>query len=140
MRSSLGELYNLHEYTGEFQSSLTKWYNRLIGKCENELNVSDVSRMIRQDILRDVAINRAIDLFLLEPFDGEMQDGGLLALLVACGSEVLVNTRIDLVIAMINNLDNSIKEFDWDNNHNRSLFENNLTVLKMMVLKKMNKQ
>jgi len=52
--------------------------------------------MIRQNILRGLAIDRAIELFLNEPFDGEMQDGDLLALLVSCGTAAYCLKKIYL--------------------------------------------
>jgi len=132
--NSLKNLYGLDYDKSNYKSTLIDWYNRLIDKSVDELSVADVSRMIRQNILRDVAIDRAIELFLLEPFDGEMQDGDLLALLVSCGTEVLKNKRTELLITMISNLENEISDFDWANEDSKSLFERNVIALKNILL------
>jgi len=79
----LKEMYHLSYDSSGFESGLVNWYNRLIDKTITELNVKDVSKMIRQDILREVAVKKAIDLFLNDPYDGEYEDGDLLNLLVS---------------------------------------------------------
>ena len=132
--NSLKNLYGLDYDKSNYKSNLIDWYNRLIDKSVDELSVPDVSRMIRQDILREVAIDRAIELFLLQPFDGEMQDGDLLALLVSCGTEVVNSKRTELLITMISKLENEISDFDWANRDSKLLFEKNITALKNILL------
>ena len=135
-QNSLKILYQMEYYKGDFQSGLTNWYNKLIDKSIDELSVADVSRMIRQDIMKDVAIDRAIELFLIEPFDGEMQDGDLLALLVSCGANAVKNSRVQALIAIIVKLENEFDEFEWANENSRMLFVQNLAGLKQILLRK----
>ncbi len=132
--NSLKNLYGLEYHKGDFQSGLTNWYNKLVDKTIEDLNVVDVAKMIRQNILKDVAINRAIELFLSEPFDGEMQDGDLLELLVSCGSEVVKNSRVQALVSMILKLETEFADFDWADERSKKLFESNLATLKKMLL------
>lgn len=131
---SLKNVYRLDYDKSNYKSNLIDWYNRLIDKSVDELSVGDVSRMIRQNILREVAIDRAIELFLHEPFDGEMQDGDLLALLVSCAPEVVKSRRREILITMISKLENEIADFDWANKESKPLFERNVIALKNILL------
>ena len=130
---SLKSLYGLEYDKSNYQSSLINWYNRLIDKSADELSIMDVSRMIRQNILKEVAIDRAVELLLSEPFGGEMQDGDLLALLVSCGSEITKSRQLKLLIDMIHKLDNEVSDFDWENEDNKTLFERNITSMKRIL-------
>lgn len=132
-KNSLKSIHGLAYEDATQQSGLIKWYNRLIDKSVDDLDVVDVSKMIRQNILKDVAIDRAIELFLDEPFDGEMQDGDLLALLVSCGSEIITNRNISALISMVQKLENEFADFDWVDDGSRKLFESNLAALKKII-------
>jgi hypothetical protein len=112
---------------------LIGWYNNLIDKSVDELSVTDVSKMIRQDILKDLAVDRAIELFLSEPFASEMQDGDLLALLASNGSRVMKSDKVQAVIAMMLKLENEIEDFDWVNESSKTLFEENLAKLEQIL-------
>jgi len=130
---SLKSIYGLEYDKSNYQSSLINWYNRLIDKAADELSIMDVSRMIRQNLLKDVAIDRAVELFLSEPFGGEMQDGDLLALLVSCGSEITKSKQIDMLIDKIHKLENEVSDFGWENEDNKTLFERNITSIKRVL-------
>ena len=43
------------EHDNSCDSSLGRWYNRFIEKEEKELNIEDICRMLRQDLLVEVA-------------------------------------------------------------------------------------
>ncbi len=133
-QNSLKKTFGLEYDKSNQQSGLIKWYNRLIDKSIDDLDVVDVAKMIRQNILRDIAIDRAIELFLNEPFDGEMQDGDLLALLVSFGPAVTRNSRVQDLISIILKLENEFSDFDWPNPSVKMLFRNNLATLKRMLL------
>jgi hypothetical protein len=130
---SLKSLYGLEYDKSNYQSSLINWYNRLIDKSADELSIMDVSRMIHQNILKEVAIDKAVELFLSEPFGGEMQDGDLLTLLVSCGSEITKSKKIELLIDMVHRLGNEVSEFDWENEDNKTLFERNIISIKRVL-------
>jgi len=85
--SSLRKIHNLSYDTSGFNSGLVNWYNQLIDKSHDGLSIADVCKMIRQDILKDIAVQKAIDLFLNDPYDGEYDDGGLLNVLASLDME-----------------------------------------------------
>lgn len=62
---------------------LQKWYNELIDKSINEINIADVLRMLRQKVFTKLAMLKAIEflrknIFVGELYDGELYDGELL--------------------------------------------------------------
>ena len=134
MKNNLRSKYGLKYYQGDFQSSLTIWYNKVIDKSVEDLDICDVTRMIRQNILLDVAINRAIELFLANPFNGEMQEGDLLKLLVDHKTIVLKNNKVWQLLTIINKVENRIEEYDWINNSDKIQFKKNLVILKQTLL------
>ena len=134
MKNNLRSKYGLKYYQGDFQSSLTIWYNKVIDKSVEDLDICDVTRMIRQNILLDVAINRAIELFLANPFNGEMQEGDLLKLLVDHKTIVLKNNKVRQLLTIINKVENRIEEYDWINNSDKIQFKKNLVILKQTLL------
>lgn len=118
-----------------YDTSLINWYNRLVDKTVEELNLADVSKMIRQNILKSIAIDRAIDLFIVDPFDGETRDGQLLSLLVSQSEDVTKSKRIQELNEIVLTLEEKIQQFDWDSEEDRSLFEKNLEKLKLAISK-----
>jgi len=90
----------------------------------------DVSKMIRQDILKDFALDILIDLIITNPFDGEMYDGDLLNLIISEGIEEIRNKKgfNDLVLRL-DGIDDEINEFDWITEKDKELFKVNLRYL-----------
>ena len=80
--NTLKELYGLSYDTSGFDSGLTNWYNSLIDRSYDKITISDVGIMIRQDVLKEVAIKKAVELFIDNPYCGEYIDGELIELLV----------------------------------------------------------
>lgn len=70
--------YNLKEETKNLEYSLPLWYNELINKTVDEINLLDINRMIRQNILVEVALKRAVEEMLKDPFVGEQLEGDVL--------------------------------------------------------------
>lgn len=127
-------IYKLDYDKSILNSGLVNWHNRLLDKKVDELDVVDVSKMIRQDILKVVAIDKAIDLFLSNPFDGEMQDGDLLALLISIKSNLIKNRkRYEDLSNAITELESSYLNFDWPDNQSKALFKENLITFKQNI-------
>ena len=133
-QDTLKNKYRLEYDTSGFPSSLIRWYNQVIDKSVGELNVSDVSRMIRQNILPDVAIERAIELFLDNTFDYEMREGDLLELLAVHSTDVMKNNRVQALTSLILKLGDETDSFDWSDEDSRMRFEKNLMILKQALL------
>ncbi|WP_078576513.1 contact-dependent growth inhibition system immunity protein [Salipaludibacillus agaradhaerens] len=62
-------------------SPLDEWYNTLINKDVNEIDVFDLCKMIRQNILIDLAVNKATEVLRTNPLEGDVYDGQLIELL-----------------------------------------------------------
>ena len=76
---TLRETYGLEYETENLQYGLPAWYNQTLDKTRGELNVFDVGKMLRQapvpPVLKELAKRRAVELFLNDPFDGEVYMG-----------------------------------------------------------------
>ena len=111
---SLRELYNLSVDESGFNSGLVQWYNNVINKSVDELTIADISKMIRQNILADIAVKRAIEIFFLEPYDGEYQDGGLLSFLLTLDMTQIGKGKLNELNAFLRNVKADYTNFDWE--------------------------
>ncbi|MCL2655159.1 MAG: contact-dependent growth inhibition system immunity protein [Coriobacteriia bacterium] len=130
---SLRNVYKLEYDESGIGSGLIVWYNRLIDKTIEELDVVDVSKMMRQNILKTEAVNRAIELFLINPYDGEMQDGDLLASLIAVGFPLLSKAdRFQDMVKRVKQLESTYGEFEWANIAAEEAFEQSIIVFEQL--------
>ena len=123
---SLKSLYDLSYDTSGFNSGIINWYNRLIDKTYDDLSVEDVCRMIRQDILRDIAIQKAIDLFLHDPYDGEYSDGDLLSVLVSLDIKLMNTTIREKLKSVLNVIEHEYVDFDWFDDESKVQYARNI--------------
>ena len=79
MSKTLREIYeyDLIEDDG-IDYTVDEWFNTIMEKTKDQLDVTDVSRMLRQRICSRVAIKRAIEMLNDDPFIGEMFEGQLM--------------------------------------------------------------
>jgi hypothetical protein len=63
-------------------SPLDQWFITMVMKRENELDILDISRMLRQDLFPDITIPLVWKILRENPFEGEMYEGQLLELLI----------------------------------------------------------
>jgi len=90
--------------------------------------------MARQNILKEVAIARAIEIFLHDPFDGEMQDGDLLTLIISHGLEVSKNgNKREELIKVVNDLESNNYDFDWLDESIKNSYKHNIKILKQFI-------
>lgn len=101
---------------------LQEWYNQLIDKKVSEIEVLDVLRMIRQNEFIDIAIPKAVEFLMINPFAGEMYEGELLEKISKLEESVLIQyiqeLREVLEGALINN-----KTYEWMDEEERIDFE-----------------
>ena len=109
----LKEMYNLSYDSSGFNSGLTIWYNRVIDKTYDCLTTADVCKMIRQDILKNIAIRKGIEIFLSNPYDGEHNDGELLDILSSLDICSLGAQYIDKLKIVLNNIKYNYVNFEW---------------------------
>lgn len=91
---------------------LQKWYNQLLDKTVSEIDICDVSRMIRQKKFIDLAILKAINFLQKNLFVGEMYEGEILEKLSELESPVLAVYSDDLRDILSHSLEKS-KDHEW---------------------------
>lgn len=93
----LKELYDCqYIISDEDLYPLQKWYNKLIDKSINEINIADVLRMLRQKVFIKLAMSKAIELLRENIFVGELYDGELLKKLSEFDAMFLASYASDL--------------------------------------------
>ena len=75
MNVSIKSLKNIDIRTLKNDCALDSWYNDMIEKTPEELDIADISRMLRQDVFSDIAIPVAWQKLYSNPLSGEMYDG-----------------------------------------------------------------
>lgn len=99
----------------ENSSSLVKWYNNVIEKTYNELNVGDVLRMLRQNLFIDMAVKKSLVMLNNDIFIGEYYDGELLEHILKTDKNYLkdniddINLICEKVIALCKSTDDESK-------------------------------
>ncbi|MFT8349085.1 contact-dependent growth inhibition system immunity protein [Clostridium saccharoperbutylacetonicum] len=109
---TISKILNVKSEEIDIKCELDKWYVMLLNKTIEEINISDISRMLRQDILIEVAVNKSIEILNINLLAGEMYDGQLLELLYSVDLNKYkedVNKIRDIVIKIKNNIDS----FEW---------------------------
>lgn len=91
---------------------LQKWYNQLLDKRIDEIDVSDVLRMIRQNEFIDIAIIKAIDYLKDNPFAGDMYEGELLEKLSEIDTSCLI-AYFDEVKSILSRALDESKRHEW---------------------------
>jgi hypothetical protein len=127
--NTLRELYNLHPDESGLNTGLINWYNSVIDKTYNELDVADVVKMYRQGIILDVAVERAIDLILLNPYDGEYNDGGLMELIVTMELNQINCEKTEQLKLLIKKILGEYKMFDWCGDEDMNNFKSSIDLL-----------
>lgn len=122
---TLKEIYNMSYDTSGFNSGLVNWYNKLIDKTYEELDTEDVLRMLRQDILEDLAKKRMIELFLKDPYDGYIYDGELLNTII---EDTVEFNHQRIIRKILDRID--YNNYDWEDEEQKILFIENIKKLK----------
>ena len=115
MKNTLRSIYKLNYDTLNSNSGLPKWYNMLIDKPLDKITIYDVSKMIRQNIQLDFAVDKSIEFLVNDPFAGEMLDGDLLSTLasVISKADLKRNNNYNSLASVIHTAKESIDCFEW---------------------------
>ena len=109
------EIYGIaDEKTGESLSPLEQWYNDLINKKIDELSILDISRMLRQNVLLPLAMSKAMELLIKNPFEGEMYDGDLLKQVVNAMKKHGVTIDKQIADRFIELANKEMEIFEWE--------------------------
>ena len=101
---------------------LQKWHNQLIDKTMNEITVSDVLRMIRQQEFMDLAILKAVKFLQENVFIGEAYDGELFEKLAEIDISFLIPYKENLKDILKHALEESVIH-EWSYDGEREEFE-----------------
>jgi hypothetical protein len=112
--NTIKEIFGLEYETENLQYGLPEWYNKLLDKSLEELTNSDLGRMIRQDILKEVAIDKLIERFMIDPFEGEKCPYDFLKKLIDNFEDVAKNKRVNELVARVHEVLNNIDSYEWD--------------------------
>lgn len=103
--------YKLKEIN-KTKDGLEIWYNELINKSENELSLLDINRMFRQNVLVELALDKAIVVLLKDPFAGESTNGDVLENMLILNNELL-KTRVTELKKVIIKASNNSNNVAW---------------------------
>ena len=80
MQKTINELYKVKEIElNKDSTSLEIWFNKVIYKNIEQITVSDVLRMIRQQLFLEIALEKAIEFLKNDPLIGEYYAGELIS-------------------------------------------------------------
>ncbi|HDW8577380.1 TPA: hypothetical protein RM991_000315 [Escherichia coli] len=105
-KESLKQIYHLQYDSSAFRSGLINWYDSLLDKSPDELDENDIAKMLRQDILPALAVQKAIEMIEINLMVGYLYDGELLlALSNLIGSDSFSPLQLLQLKNIINNFD-----------------------------------
>jgi len=73
--------FNITDIPNENRCSMNDWYENLINKTYNQLDLFDVTRMIIQKIFLEMAVSKSVKYINENPFCGQRYEGELIELL-----------------------------------------------------------
>lgn len=115
MESKIKDIYNISFHASnisEADCSMDDWYNDLINKTYNQLNLFDVTRMIIQKMFLELAVSKAVTLISENPFCGQRYEGELLELLYKLNPCYLVRHKDTLQTTLSLALSEN-KTYEW---------------------------
>jgi len=125
---SLKELYNLsYDTSGDY--GLTNWYNKLIDKFYDDLTTADACKMIRQNVLKCIAVNKVIELFLNDPYDGDFFDGGLLDILCSLDVKSFNIKHVKKIKNLLRDTQLVYMHFDWFDVEAKNKYAKNIDMM-----------
>ena len=92
---TIGEICNV-EPLEDKDYALVKWHNKVVKMTASEITIADISRMLRQKIFLEIAIDKAIMTLKNNPFAGELYTGELLSSLLETDRDILENKKADI--------------------------------------------
>ena len=126
---TIRERHALEPDAGSPASGLVVWYNRMIEKPVDSLNAADAMRMIRQNILPDIALGAAIRIFARNPFAGELWDGQLLETLASISPEAFRDGDRVMLLAVLRRVEGREAGYEWMDEADHDAFVAHLRML-----------
>lgn len=116
----IGRILNIKGEGVDITDPLGKWFVTLLDKTIDELNINDIYRMLRQDILIEVAVNKSVEFLKENPFAGEMYDGQLLEVLYSVDTNRYKAEieEVKAILIAISSNRTAISTFEWIDDEN----------------------
>lgn len=130
---TLKELYNLQPDESELHTSLINWYNKMINKTYEQLDVFDVAKMCRQGVLLDLALEKAVDLVLQNSYIGEYFNGDLIELLTSYDLTRVNCEKIAYLQSLVEEVTGEFELFDWGTEEEMINFKRNIDLLRKRI-------
>lgn len=127
MSQTIKEIYSLNpnNQNDEPEYALDKWYDSLINKTADEIDLEDVSRMLSQNVFIELGIKRAMEILSEDPIAGVFYDGQLLELLSAVDLDDFQDlSHLKLLLQKINN---NVSNLDWSSEEDQIEYSELLT-------------
>ncbi|MCM1180984.1 MAG: contact-dependent growth inhibition system immunity protein [Clostridium sp.] len=117
----------------ESQSPLGQWFADLVNKQIEELSLLDISRMLRQEVLLDIAMPLTLERLLKNPFEGEMYEGQLLELYIRCLRKYPIAGERKTYLYLHGIASRNIDLYDWLDVHSRQEYKKILDELEVLI-------
>lgn len=116
MESKIKDIYNvsfdISDISGKDRCPIHDWYNSILNKTYNQLDLFDVSRMLIQKIFLELAISKSIEFIEDNPFCGQRYEGELIELLAGLDLVDLENYKEVILLILAKALIEN-KKYDW---------------------------
>ncbi|MCX4378487.1 MAG: contact-dependent growth inhibition system immunity protein [Lachnospiraceae bacterium] len=101
MEKKIKDLYNisfnLDDISNEDRCQMHDWYNTLINKTYDQINLFDVTRMLIQKVFMELAVPKSIKFIDYNPFCGQRYEGELMELLSKLNLDYFDHYRDDML-------------------------------------------
>lgn len=112
MKKTISQIYLLSKEKNEFNDSLIDRYNEILDKTPEELNDADISFLLRQKKMLNIAIPKAIERLSNNPNCGGLYEGEMIYSLSRI--EEIPNDYVELIKNSIPKLENMIDSFNFE--------------------------
>lgn len=122
-KETLKKIYYLEYDSSAFRSGLINWYNSLLDKSPDDLDENDIAKMLRQDILPALAVQKAIEMIGINLMVGYLYDGELLlALSNLIGSDYFSPLQLQQLKSIISKFDGDMLNASTVSDQEKKLF------------------
>lgn len=126
--------FDITDISTEDRCPMHDWYNDLINKTYNQLDLFDVTRMLIQKIFLKMALTKSIDFLEENPFIGQRYEGELMELLYKQKMSHLKPYEKSIQSILSNALVKN-KTYDWLCEEEREEFSNLIDLFQIKLQK-----
>ncbi len=127
--------FDITDISIEDRCPIHDWYNNLLNKTYNQLDIFDVTRMLIQKVFLKMALTKSIDLLEENPFAGQRFEGELMELLYKQKASDLKPYNKIITKILLNALAKN-RTYDWLCEEEREEFSNLIYSFQIKLQKK----